>query len=309
MTVDLARWIPELRERREYYSSNMFITVEPDFEKFRCFRIKLNVSEIDAKKTLKHLNVKIPVTIAQNAAFFLDDNIPDTFSFVDKESAEKITISNTTGINAKIIGNLLYQLFDLYFKEIDVIYLIGKNKKIHYAEDNSLFTLIKEDREREAKYIAFRGLKLKMEAGRIPGKIIVFFIPDGSYDIQTGNFDKWIGMHVRVNFKECKEIEGIEEEITRNTIIKGTKNNEVIIKDAIRNKEYLIPDKCIKINANSMNLSKLGVYNKFLRFTSFQDIGEFNFLEKAFDCFNIGEHFNLEYGNLKIKFNRAKFLK
>ncbi|MCD6241708.1 hypothetical protein J7K27_09430 [Candidatus Bathyarchaeota archaeon] len=305
--TSLLRWMPKYRT----FESNMFLSIAPNFNDFRCFKakIKKGIHEFEVIDLIKKLQLKQgPATVYGGEVYFIDEALFNELSGILDDNYQPVTVDNRLPSGARIIGSLIYQLLDIYFSKKGATIVTSakeKGKKIYYVKDDPLFVVKKEIEDYAVTCIAVRGLRAKLYAGSVPGKVLLFLVPEGKYEIEAQNLEKWVGRTVWIRRKNRKT--QTIPNISRYTKLSKIEGDEAIINDEITGKSLKVPLNWIKIPVTSSVLSELSIYEDFLDFTSFVDKGEFTFLKEALDKFEISQEINLEYKDLNVRLVRYFF--
>ncbi len=296
------------------YASNAYLSYLPDFENFECLMADLT-NEYEANRMLKRLRSSgkeeaLPAVIDSRKIYFVDELLTEHLNCIHKNSVSTIKLSNTTQREIRIVGRLVYGIMDYSLqKDYKTSYILSQKeymKRVVFKDDSDLFVKVVQDQDRKAQYVARRGLRVKVHAGIFPGKILVFFTPEGSHEIKVFDYSGWINKPVKVKSIKYKQELGLSD----NLLVKSIREDgKVVVYDQTNNKEYLFDSNQIYIPASSRILAEVGVFDELLRFTSFQDMGEDIFLEKALnDIFGKGEEISLKYKNrVNIKLNKIMF--
>jgi len=287
----------------EEYVSNAYLSYLPDFEKFECLMADLT-TEYEAKKLLKKLRSTgkeeaLPAVIDSRKIYFVDELLTEHLNCIQKNSVSTVKLSNTAQREIRIIGGLVYGIMDYSLqKDYKTSYILSQKeymKRVVFKDDSDLFVKVIQDQDRKSQYIARRGLRVKVHAGVFPGRILVFFTPEGSYEIKVFDYSAWINKPVRIKSIKYKQDLGI----SKNLLVKNVREyGKIVAYDQTNGKEYFFDPDQIYIPASPRILAEVGVFDELLRFTSFQDMGEDTFLEKALNnIFGKKEEILLKYKN------------
>lgn len=262
------------------YESNCFISKEPSFKKFPCFcgRLILGLTRQDYIKIRSSIGTRWPVCrVGREYIYTPGEDAISQFNDFLTEPYSQVYLDNKTPEGARAIGSLIYDLI-----ELDVISLRSaktvsstKNERYRriYFKDDPFFVKEHVDDDRQAVYTAIRGIRPKAYAGSVAEKIMLFFVPDGRYQIKVSDLSKWIGKPVILP-------QEVSQQLSNRVKLKAVTDDNAIVEDEINKKTIKVSASYVSIPANSSILSEVGVYPQFLRFNSFMDVGENEFLEQ-----------------------------
>ena len=155
-----------------------------------------------------------------------------------------------------------------------------KYKRIYYKEDPFF---VFELEKNIATFKAIRGLTPKIYAN-IPGRIYLFFIPEGSHTIEVRDWTVFKGEEIRIKQRYLRRLEEENIRYSRVFRLNKIKDSSAIVVDTVLNNEIEVPLSEVYIPASTRLLRNFGVFDDLYAFTSFKEakeMTEFRFLERA----------------------------
>jgi len=304
---------------RETYTSNLYVNVDPPDISIKVYVVPLKsgIPEYMVLQEIKRL-VDINKREAYMSVVTHGKLYTSSISIIKElgkyiQGRPNVTIiTNNTDEYAKVIGNLTYRSLDLFFQSKGFRAIPSKaekGKRIYYKKDDPYFVL--EIRKPEATFKAIRGLNPKVYAN-IPGKLQLFFIPDGSHIIEVHDWNAFVDEKIKVKQKYLRELNEKDKIYSKVFKLKKVKDNIALIDDLIYNKTLEAPLENIYVPANTHVLHKFEVLKDLQAFTSFREnenMTEYKFLERALSSLlpNI-ETFSLKIGLTEVTFHRVLFV-
>ena len=300
-------------KREITYCSNLYVNKNPMPIKVEVYMapLKEGVSEVYIRKLLKRMKIDHYI-VTHKKVYTTDETIfQDLNNFVKTKEVKLVTISNDNDEHSKVIGSLTYSSLSELFRSRGFVSISSKKenyRKVYYIPNNKLF----EDKV-EKEYATFRGIRGLMPrvyAGNVKGHIYIFFMSEGSYMIDVGNWEKFLKEEVKIRKRYIKKH---KLNLSKHLILeKLLENEKAQIKDVVNNISIEVPLSEIYIPASTPILNKHDVLKYLYRFTSYKDDDtktEYNFIESSLNKIfsHNTDNFSLKIGLTEVLFEKMLF--